>query len=712
MRRWVGVVVLAATGCPQDSVDNFGNGSLISDAASGSAVDAEAGVAPVSVLVRATSEIGTAVPAESVEVDVDGTATPVSLDEFGYGVVGQSSDGSVAGVPVAILSAPTLSLPLPRWRSVDETATAVVGGSAGFLAAADRKLWWTGPGLVDHVVADLRAPISGLRAVDVDADGTVDAVVWGGDSVVVLRGRPDGGAGFGAGVEAPGWTAVGAAVGDLDEDGDGDLVIVWDDGGDQVLQLWENDGDWAFSPADEREISGLAIDVEIAADRPDSGPAITVLIVGDEWRRFRMSNDDKLLVTGNNLTVDAVEGSRLHTPGDMTGDGVEELIVVPPRISGSPRELRIWELGEDRSTVLTVDVPGGWFASGDAQPDDVADLWMLREEPPLLQTLTPADGSFGVRDHGRPPAVGPVAVGQVDADPLPDLFVAGPDAWLTFVGAQGGDDLHWIPERGAVNRRDVKLQTGISPADVELGVDEFAGVVDDDGTTSVRLWTLREAGPVDAVTVDLEAGDGAAVDFVACGSDGWALFADEVVHANLESGEIVGRLGLSGGKAIACRDADAGVIAAVALGSGVQELRGGAGDAGVSPGVAEDVAFGESGPVGCAGPCAVWPGWPAGEAMVQWENGAVVVQVDGDSTTFAGGPDFAVQDADDDGELELWFKDDRGLVQVVRQSASGPVVDVGLQVSFALDGAPQVGSGVSGADALWFTDSGDLCWTP
>ncbi|MFK7926811.1 MAG: hypothetical protein AB8H79_01385, partial [Myxococcota bacterium] len=73
---------------------------------------------------------------------------------------------------------------------------------------------------------------------------------------------------------------------------------------------------------------------------------------------------------------------------------------------------------------------------------------------------------------------------------------------------------------------------------------------------------------------------------------------------------------------------------------------------------------------------------------------------------------FSVHDVDGDGESELWLREDWGLVSVVRKSALGPVLERAMQVSFSLEGAPWFASGVDRADALWFSNNGDLCWTP
>ncbi|MFK7928416.1 MAG: hypothetical protein AB8H79_09505, partial [Myxococcota bacterium] len=618
--------VVLATACPQPSQVAFDNGSLVLSPPVAVEAVADPGLAPVSVLVRHVSEQGMSSAEGSVELDVGGEMVSVELDAFGYGDVLVSESMQVEGVAVAVLGALTPPLDLPRARWADAAASTVASASAGFFVAADRELWWSGPGLVDHRIADLRAPINGVRTRDIDQDETLDAVVWAGDTVVLLQGRPGGGARFAAGVEAPGWTALGADAGDLDEDGDEDLLILWETGTEQVLQVWKNDGDFGLRPLDDVVLAGQALDVGAALDRPDSPPAITVLLQGEAWKRFRIGPDGGLQASGGTVTLEPEAGSTLHTPGDITGDGVGDLVVAPPRVSGAPRELQIWELSDDRPTVLRVDVEGGWFGAGDTQGDGLTDLWLLSESPALLQTMVPTDGQFVVRDHGLFPAVGPIAVSDLDGDVLPDVLVAAPDVWLSFRGRLSGEEEYWAPSRGAVRRQDARLVGPIGLVDVESGVDEIAGPTRVSSVTEVKMWALRESGPVEAFSVDLEVGDREIVDFTSCESSAWVLLADEVIHVDLGGSGVVGRQPVSGGAAVSCGVADGGVVAAVAHGSDVMLLGVGASNLGNVVGPARDAAFVDGAVVPCAAACAAWPGLGDTDGVVMSEGAMVEVR--------------------------------------------------------------------------------------
>ncbi|MFT7521369.1 MAG: hypothetical protein ACI9MC_003520, partial [Kiritimatiellia bacterium] len=184
-------------------------------------------------LVRAVNALGVASVGVPGSFQLDSANVTVPLDSAGYGLldlelgvhsVAAASgheqvygyDGAWSGLGVGVGE-----------RSLG-SASEVARGTRGVMAAVDNEVWWVGPGLPAHPVAVLPdANVDGVRSTQIDQDGVYDGIIWGGDTVLLLRGRADGGQYWGFGLQAPGWTVEGAAVGDVDDDGRADLVVAW-----------------------------------------------------------------------------------------------------------------------------------------------------------------------------------------------------------------------------------------------------------------------------------------------------------------------------------------------------------------------------------------------------------------------------------------------------------------------------------------------------
>lgn len=169
-----------------------------------------------------------------------------------------------------------------------------------------------------------------LHVADVDADGWQDLLMVQTATVSVFRGRPDGSL-----VDATtryGLTGVPAedlATGDLDRDGDLDLVLLTDSA--VTLRLWTCTGYGA-----PRLLAGLTAGQAVALGDADGDHRTDVLVVnGDQARRT--NPPDLLLLNRPGLTFTRVTGPAAGGIGDAVvaldgdGDGRSEFLVLNGR---------------------------------------------------------------------------------------------------------------------------------------------------------------------------------------------------------------------------------------------------------------------------------------------------------------------------------------------------------------------------------------------
>jgi len=709
--RGIAAVALVASACNLESTEVVSNGAVLEGSFDGVVLHAQDGVAPNTVLVRAVDGSGTSGGPSTVQVQLDGSAESLETDPFGYAILElEAGVTTVEDQDVVSLDEPAGWPDLSRVEAPRPPATEAAAGRRGMLVSSGSQVWWTGPTLPDHPVAELGATVTGLRAAQLDADGVIDAVVWGGDRVVLLRGRDQGGAAFGAGVRAEGWTVQAAAAGDLDDDGDVDVAMAWDTGNGTLLQVWGGEGAWSLAPVDESAIVGQVTDMVIARDLSDGKPVITLLVPEAEWQRYRLT-DGVIAATGNRLSVGAVQGSRLFNPGDLSGDGVEELIVVEPRREGAVREIDVWDLSSDRPVVLPLEVFGGWLATGDLDTDGVSDLWLMDEDG-TLTTLRFEEGQFTRRDAGILGQAGPLAVSPVTSDDtVPDLLVASSSTWVHHVGQLDDDEPpRWSPRRAQASRRAEGLVGPLAAFDTDALLDEVAGVVDAEGQLSLRLYGLGDAGPVVVGSVGLGASR-SVLDLAGCGSRVWVLLEDEVVLVDTELYTVVGRQAVSGPRTVACRDTGT-VRGVVTTDASTHVFLDDLVPDDTLDQVHADAAIVGGEVVGCDGPCIAWP-WTGGvDALVTETASGLSVQVDGQTTELPGGGALSVQDSNGDGELELWARAPTGVIAVLRASAVGPVLEGWRASPSTYSGPALVADGPGVGTSLWFADGGDLVWLP
>jgi hypothetical protein len=708
MRWWkVAISGVVWSGCDPDDGAIVSNGGIVLAGSAQRTVVTASAENPAAPLVRRVNALGVAVPEGATSVEVDGAPAPVSLDAWGYGTLALSGSGTLRvpdaegeeiHLPSAVWSPPAL----PRAAGGLAVPGAVEPGRRGVIASLGSSLWWVGVGLPPHAVATLPAQVRGLRSRNVDADGVVDTLAWGGDTVLALRGRDGGGAAWGSAWRAEGWTAIAADVGDADADGAADVLLVWDTGSGFVLQLWAGDGIWGFEPVFERLLAGTALDVAIADDSELATPTLTVLIEGEPWQRFVQTSDGGYAVTGPPVETGATPGSALRAPGDMNGDGGGELVVVPPRVAQTPRSFAIWDLVGEQPLVVTVEEAGATYTFAESSGDTLPDLWMLEDGSRDLSILVHDGGGFVTRDSGQIGHFGPIAAVDTDADQAPDLLVASEQGWSWWRGTRddeaGG---RWRPEVPAGFVYDVGLVGPIVWVDLEPGVDEILGVTTFNGAARLTRYSLGAEGPRAVSQVALPGTTIAGVDLEVCGSVAWLSTGVEVVAVDLQLEQEIGRAKLES-RGVGCGEAPDGVAAAVAGPGGITVFGPTASVLRVEPATdAQDVLVGPSGVQACTGRCGWWPG-SAGTLPIRAEGGTLILGDGASALRLPGGPDFAVQDVDADGRADLVSRGEGGFVAIWRAAGRGLTAPLWQHGGGTWQGSPVYGSLPEGDRGWWF----------
>ena len=214
------------------------------------------GNAPVTTIARTVNAWGAAVPSAPEEIVVGGSVESLSIDGLGYGRITVEQVGVTeilggeAPAEVVALSGSWPGFGVQRGEVPLGDAVFAASAPSGVALASASEVWWVGADMPAHRV--LQWPegelISGMRSGNADSDGLPDLVVWGGSTVIMLRGRPGGGFAWGGGWQSPGNAAVGASLGDANLDSAEDIAVVWAiANGDSMMEILTGDGIGGFS---------------------------------------------------------------------------------------------------------------------------------------------------------------------------------------------------------------------------------------------------------------------------------------------------------------------------------------------------------------------------------------------------------------------------------------------------------------------------------
>jgi hypothetical protein len=511
-----------------------------------------AGQAPLSVWVRAVNQYGAAVPSEARPVTVGGVSSSVSFDGVGYGAVTVESPGVAdvaAGSTVVSAQAwstdyeppglgPAAVAPLLDVEEAWEITT-------GSLAVDGYDVWWVDPeGMRPHKVLSMDEPIVGLRVGQVDVDGLDDAVVWTGNTVVLLRGRTGGGMSWGGGFTAPGYTVGGADLGDLSGDNLPDLAIGWaggEDGG--VFDVWNGDGLFGFTASEPRTLGGIPTGVAVADNTGEGRPQATVLMADGTWRRYIEGAPGRYMPIGPDTPTNVIlpPGSMMGPPIDLDGDGAAEIHVLGPRTPGQPRQVHLFDIDQGILILSFTDEDAAYVAAGDGDGDLVDDLW-LHQEAGRVQALS-TDGRGATATYPRVNLLsdivshGPIGVDDIDGDGTNDLWIAGDRVWGWTRGRvfRGDETRFWEPQEPA----EQFLREALTPPVRTV-------TLDTDPVTNELLALHDEAGRWQLLVLEDVGGDrservgytwlddgGAPLDLITCDRRAYVLMSSAVLSVDL-----------------------------------------------------------------------------------------------------------------------------------------------------------------------------------
>ena len=693
-------------------------------------IDAVAGPVPLAVRVRAVNAWGVPVAHDPVDVVVGHTTETVTLDAYGYGTVVVDTPGTVsvsAGeVAVGVQALANGSAPprLPRAVPAAGPARVVVPASRGVLVATDDAVWFAGvDGRRFPVLTPLDSRIDGLQAVHLDEDGVIDAIAWTEHTVVLLRGRPQGGVAWAGAIRAS--SRVGSATaGDTTGDRLPDVAIAWNGSANPVLEVWEADGPESWAPAIPADLPATPVGMT-ASDNAGLGRD-QITVTGDDggWSRLARSVDDRYAFTGPmppSLALDLPVGTVPESGGDYDGDGADELFLFGPRVLGADRTFSVWHLAGDRPSVFQTSASEAWAALADAGGDGLVDLWTL-DGSGQLSVLAQVDGTNAQQPVATLPESAPFAAGDADGDRVPYLALAGERAWSFWPGARttGGT---WSAALDPV--RSVEAGGEVAAVAADLDGDpatmEVATLSRASGSTTVDLYRATVGPDPTLVKVGSTAlsASGVPVDLVTC--DGvvyalldnglWALSWDGTTLAKTDARP-------QSGQALACGDGP-GLATVAILDGGVATLREAAlvvTETRDVPGAA-GLAFvpGPSGPdlATCDTPgCTVvpWAWGDAGEVGLAHSDAAGIAVDEADVQTRLDGPlALAAGDVDGDGHSDL-VASGGGWITIYPSTGQGYGAGWSLHAHPAPLGVPALAdfTGDGADEMVWVDAAGNL----
>ena len=679
------VAMIALIGCkPKDGGDETPGVFIDLSAPTGIVIDSTIGQMPVKTLVRSVNAVGSPVIGSSASVTFDGAPTTVTFDGTGYGQIELDRLGSAkieSGDQTAWIHAVASDwqgMGLGRSEVPRVPVTHAAPAHKGFLVADAQSVWWVAPGETPYTVLVPDAPIVGMRTANIDLDGVLDAVVWAGDTVYMLKGRSQGGMSFGAAVQAEGYAAIGADVADLDAAGGPDVVIAWvGSTGPNHVQLLLGDGLWGFESRPPKTLYETPTAIAAGDNVNEGTPQVTVL-ESTSWERFAWSMTD-LVEVGPTLSGAFMETVSLEGSVDLNGDGGDELVFLGPLVPNQNRELRIYDLVGANPQILPLQPPEGYIALTDTNNDAMGDLLMSYKDGSGV-AVTSDGGTWTQKSFGDLGVHGPLAATDLDGDAIPEVFVAGTD-WRFWTGGMQ-DDSNGIPRYHANGGSMLTTTLSVGPiaavdVDHDPATTELLGVQVGTTSSSVVRWTVAPGTPptvVPSTGVALPGGPAPAVDIAVCGDVAWVLTTTAASRIDLQTDTLTAGFPITDGRKIACGAGPNGAAAAVLATSDVKTL---GVDAVVIDTIAapnaSDVALIDLGAGGEMHTCdtagcgiVAWPFSPTESALV-WGDATTLhaTRANGDEADLAmpGVPSLA--DVDGDGNIDLLAVQTDGVTSTV-----------------------------------------------
>ncbi len=685
------------------------------------------GVAEVPVL--RVDEIGAPVSGGEITLSSDGTlaSASVAVDASGWALAEVSSAGAGAFSVTAsdgalsaegwafVTQAPDVVLGFPAWLGgADGGAVAGVGG--GVLLTDGGEAWWFPPlGGAGVRVLELASDIVELLPVQIDSDGVTDALLWSNDTVVILRGRAEGGVGYWAAFEAKTGTVGAALVQDVDDDALVDLVVAVNGSETSQVAWMPGDGLGGFTTTAVLDTEYLVHGVT-AEDFDKSGSAELTLLTHDGLlRRYDNTGEGWQAASQSDFSLEVGEGARILGGRDLTEDGWYDVAIAGPLLDSDAHSASITSPGGTSLTItyrLEGSIDGGsGIAIADADLDGDPEIFLSMDDTLRRYSWSETSATFSAMSHVSMPDHARIDAVDLDADGLVDIVYPGsptfallstskeddPEtadnealAWTTRTPTAGvfALDLAGVPWSGDFN----------GDAVVDL-----LGFVQTDGLALVAFYGDGEAETFRSGSEE-QLGSGATpLGITVCGADAWALTSEGGVttlwHHTLDA---FGTLALAGSlevnaTAVACGNFEAGIAAAV---SGTGEVTYVAADGSTqNESLGTDVVELAAGDLdgdgfdelhACTGACSIAVGDCSGDGLDD------LLVNDGTSTTlsiagvahdlgFSGWVSLA--DADGDGVLDANVQSD-GVVAAFRGLGGRPGVPMASYMLRDVEAAP------------------------
>ena len=549
MRPASTAALIALIGCGQDEPTTARLLPIDADAPVSIQLHDTVGDGTIAVSVRQVNSYGIGVGGGSAFVAVRGGATipagTVNFDSTGYGTVNVTvPDNTIAEIQVQRAdstenigrSAKIYSVadrlpefPLSMVHLLPDSLSRLdhlIAGTTGMAVGSDDEIWWipAEPGHVPHQVADLPFTIDGMWGVHIDGDGILDAAVWADTQVILLRGRADGGYGWGGAWTGGDRDVAGVVANDINGDRLTDLVVAVTDTNEALVEVLVGDGLWNFEARDPLELSYPVDGISASDDNQDGDPDITVLSgATGVLRRYTVTSDGWAGGTPPEIAqYKADPGAVLLPPIDLDAEGAAEIAVIGPS-QASAQELVFYVLGEPPTKYPLSFYPfNATFADVDsngtqdliALEDNVLNaIRFVADEDRFLSQST-----VGVGDSG------PVVARDYDGDGLAELAVL--DKGVTVRKGLMMDTGVWSVEASGMRSYSIDLMGPVVVSDVsDDGKVDVIGVANPDGYPVIKGWWFVEGGdgPSLQTAGKVDTQPGVLLDFAHCDNNAYAL---------------------------------------------------------------------------------------------------------------------------------------------------------------------------------------------